>query len=340
MLAALDDLHDAARSGGEHRLAANLTAHRTYLRAVLGERLALDDYVRATQGCPANGWPPARVDELGEKARAHLHDAGITWGPDTEHDLEDAEGRLDPDAAPEAIRRAADAYEPAVRALTGTTAKYHLTVEAVRVDAYWSYWLDGAGDQVRLRLNLRNARFTTVRARQFALHEILGHALQSASYTHRAATADVPWMRLLAVHTPHQVMLEGLAQAMPLFVVPDDPALTARVRLDHYVQTVMAELHTAVNAGVPVRECADRARARVPYWTTDRVADLLADRGTDPMLRSYLWAYLAGLDWFAALADHGTTVAAQEVLRAAYRDPLTPAELTELWPAGPPIGGP
>jgi hypothetical protein len=29
-----------------------------------------------------------------------------------------------------------------------------------------------------------------------------------------------------------------------------------------------------------------------------------------------------------------------EVLHAAYRDPLTPSQLRELWPEGPAIGGP
>lgn len=45
------------------------------------------------------------------------------------------------------------------------------------------------------------------------------------------------------------------------------------------------------------------------------------------------------MDWFVALADSGDTVAAKEVVRAAYRVPLTPAELEVLWPAGPAIGG-
>ena len=126
----------------------------------------------------------------------------------------------------------------------------------------WSYWLDGAGQRVRLRLNLRNARFTEVGARQFALHEVLGHGLQSASLTAWCATDEVPWVRLLSVHAPHQVLLEGLAQAMPLFVAADDEALTTRVRFDHYNQLIKAELHLAINAGVSAEECARHARGR------------------------------------------------------------------------------
>ena len=80
------------------------------------------------------------------------------------------------------------------------------------------------------------------------------------------------------------------------------------------------------------------ARTHVPYWTDEDIADLLTDRGVNPLLRSYLWAYSAGLDWFAALADASSSTI-QEVLRAAYRQPLAPSDLARLWPTGPTFGG-
>ncbi|MBA9001524.1 hypothetical protein HNR21_000406 [Actinomadura cellulosilytica] len=115
--------------------------------------------------------------------------------------------------------------------------------------------------------------------------------------------------------------------------------LTARVRLEHYAQLVRAEAHQALNAGTPAIDCADHMRARVPWWSDTTIAGYLVDRGTDPQLRTYMWAYPAGLDWFAALAEADARVI-REVLHAAYRDPLTPTDLARLWPAGPPIGGP
>ena len=117
-------------------------------------------------------------------------------------------------------------------------------------------------------------------------------------------------------------VIKGLAQALPLFVVPDDRALATRVRLDHYLQLVRAELHVALNSGATVHECAGHARASVPFWTDSDIADALTDRGASPLLRSYLWAYPAGLDWFVALAAAEDTVS-REVLHAAYREPFT-----------------
>lgn len=320
-------------------LAVRLDADLAYLGALLGERPALNDYVRATQGCEAAGWPDDYIAERFEQARTALADLGIAWGPDTNRELRQAEGLLDVSEAPDAIRQAAADLEPAIRQATGSTAPYTLTIETAEVYAYWAYWLDGAGQNVRLRLNLPNVEFTQTGARQFALHEVLGHGLQSASFAARAAAEDVPWVRLLSIHAPQQVLLEGLAQAWPLFVLPEDKVLITRVRLTHYTQLVLSQVHRALNAGTPAAECADHLRACVPWWSDKTISGYLTDRGTDPTHRTYMWAYPAGFDWFAALAEADAKVS-REVLHAAYRDPLTPTDLAQLWPEGPPIGGP
>jgi hypothetical protein len=133
--------------------------------------------------------------------------------------------------------------------------------------------------------------------------------------------------------------LEGLAQALPLFVTPDDERLVARVRLAHYLELVRAELHLLVNSGTAIADCVKHARDRVPFWPDEAIADMLADRSVNPLLRSYLWAYPAGIDWFVALADKADKETVSEVLRSSYREPLTPGDLARAWQAGPLIGG-
>lgn len=318
-------------------LSIRIDADLAYLSALMGQRFELHDYIEATQGCGTAGWPASYVEQRGEVARDALSSVGVPWGADTASTLRELEGPLDAGEAAEVIRSAASAMEPVLRSTTEAEAQLPLLIENVHVDEYWSYWLDGNRDQVRLRLNLRRADFTLVQARQFALHELLGHGLQYVNIASYAAT-DVPWVRLFSVHAPTQVLFEGLAQALPLLVAPHDAALLARVRLDHYLQLVRAELHVAINGGASISGCIEHAQSRVPFWRAGQVAEMLSDRSNDALLRSYLWAYPAGIDWFIALFDSDLPVAS-EIVHAAYRAPLTPRELTALWPDGPPIGG-
>ena len=336
---ALRSLRSQPGAEDDPKLASRIEAHLLYLQALMGERANLDDYIFGTQGCHALGWPESYVQDIGAAARSQLNDIGVSWTDATRDELRRIELPIDVHEAPAAIHDAAAAYEAQVRQLTGSSAPYSVGIETTTVNAYWAYWTDGSGQDVRLRLNLREAQFTEVQARQFALHEILGHGLQGASFAQHCAAEPVPWVRLLAVHTAQQVLLEGLGQTLPLFVAPDDKLLITRVRVDHYTQLVRAALHIALNSGSNVGQCADYARTHVPYWTDAEIADSLADRGADTLLRSYLWSYPAGIDWFAHLAEAPASVRSA-VLKAAYRDPLSPDELTALWPSGPAFGGP
>jgi hypothetical protein len=336
--AALDSLLQLRdQADGDSTLTTQLDAHTTYLRAILGEQTSLEAYIQRTQGCSARGWSPDYVRYRGELARSELGCLDIAWGADTWHRLHELEGNLtiaDPSAA---IREFADKFESTVRKLTGSKTQFTLTVENVEVDAYWSYWLDGAGRDARLRINMANASFTASDAYRFALHEVLGHALQYASLTAYAESHEVDWPRLLSVHCPHQVLFEGLGQTLPLIADPDNEIVRARVRLDHYLQLVRAELHVLINNVGSTAACHDLALQRVPFWTDAVVARELVDRSHNPQLRSYLWAYPAGIDWFVNLHEAGGTLAA-EVLHEAYQRPLDPRELRGLWPNGPAIG--
>lgn len=319
----------------EERIGAGLA----YVDALLGARTPLDEYIQATQGCAARGWS----DEYSEKVRlvavGELESLGVAWDANAGTALKAVEGPI-PDAdAATVIQKYAREMEYDVRQLADSDAPFSVTVEYVDLDVYWAYWLDGAGSDVRMRINARNASFTDVQARQFALHELLGHGLQGATYAQQCRQGEVPWVRMTSVHAQQQVLLEGLAQALPLFVRPTDQPLVARVRLAHYVELVRAKLHLAINNGVSVSECVTLGQAHVPFWSANAVGDMLSDRSVDPLLRSYLWSYSAGIDWFVQLADSASSETARHVIRDSYLSPLTPAALSTLWSTGPPFGG-
>lgn len=328
---ALADLDGLAREVGPGPVAEQLVAHATYLAALLGEQIPLDDYLRRTQGCGTQGWTDEYLNHRRDQAQAALADLGITWGERCRDELRALDEALDPTDVADSISKYATEYEPFVRDLAGTAAEFRLSVENVDHDEYWSYWLDGAGHDARLRINRRSAAFTRSDTFRFALHEVLGHALQYASITEYAELHDVPWPRLLSVHSNHQFLFEGLAQFLPLAARPTDPLQRATMRLEHYVQLVRADLHTSVNAGEPVEECRSRAIARAPHLSDAELMRELHDRSRDPRLRSYLWAYPAGLDWFVNLWEEDGKLL-PEVFRAAYQRPLSPSELHSFRP--------
>ena len=338
---ALDDLTRLRIEADTHHqpaLRTQLDAHIAYLCALIGQQLPLGEYLSLTQGCIPRGWTQDYIEQRAMIARNALGSLGISWDEDTWTNLGAIGEQLPAADVGPAIAEYADKYEPRIRRLVDTDANFNLTIEDVEVDAYWSYWLDGAGHDTRLRINKSRASFSRVDAYRFALHEVLGHALQYSSLTAQAESNTVEWPRILAVHCPHQVLFEGLAQVLPWVASPDDEIICARTRIDHFMSLVCGQIHILVNSGTPAADCRDLARRQVPWWTDEEIARELYDRSRNPQLRSYLWSYPAGMDWFVKLVEAGGATLA-EVLREAYRRPLTPSELHQLWPAGPVIGG-
>ena len=64
---AASHVHDRAR------------ADATYLAALLGARIPLDDYLRRTQGCDATGWPPDYIASRRARLEQALDGLGIGW---------------------------------------------------------------------------------------------------------------------------------------------------------------------------------------------------------------------------------------------------------------------
>jgi hypothetical protein len=65
-------------------------------------------------------------------------------------------------------------------------------------------------------------------------------------------------------------------------------------------------------------------------WVDDKtISGYLAGRGISPDHRSYVWAYLAGFNWFTARAEADAKVS-REVLHAAYRESATPTDLADI----------
>lgn len=341
---------EAEIGGGDSMLVSRIQADVAYLKALLGERAPLGEYIQLTQGCYPHGWPEEYIDALRDSVRRRLADRGTEWGPQTSQQLDlqqiEATGGspLKYGDAADFMKDVVGRLKPSVCELVGVDPPFEVDIRVVDEDTSWNAWLSGAGSHMLFQLNRNSSRvpprmMTRVEAKRLAIHEVLGHALQYASFAQRYADDDVPWVPILSTHAPHQIMLEGLAQTLPCLVAPDDEQLMDSVHLGHYRTMVLGQLHAKLAQGATDSECADYAKSHVPSWSAQRITGFLQARRQDPNSSSYKWAYPAGAAWFMALAS-AEPETVKHVLRTCYQDPLAPADLAVLWPAGPPIGGP
>jgi hypothetical protein len=65
-------VYQEASAQKEPALAERVNAHLAYLRALMSVRASLDEYVLATQGCHAKGWPESYIQQVGETAKSCL----------------------------------------------------------------------------------------------------------------------------------------------------------------------------------------------------------------------------------------------------------------------------
>lgn len=112
-------------------LVTRIDAERAYQRALLGERLELDDYVRLTQGCHARGWSEDYVMYRKDMALERLAELGIPWSAETKCSLHKAEGELEAHDVVPALQDAIREFEPTVRRLAGSAAPFNLVVESI-----------------------------------------------------------------------------------------------------------------------------------------------------------------------------------------------------------------
>jgi hypothetical protein len=179
--AALDDLTQLrTEADTQHQpvLSAQLDAHLAYLCALIGQQLPLDEYISLTQGCTPHGWTQDYIEQRAQIAREALGSLGISWDKHAWTNLGAVSEQLPAADVSSAITEYAEKYESSIRRLVDTDADFNLTIEDVEVNSYWSYWLDGAGHDTRLRINRNKASFSRVDAYRFALHEVLVNSLQ------------------------------------------------------------------------------------------------------------------------------------------------------------------
>lgn len=302
-----------------------LTAHETYLRALMGQQFSFDAYVAATQAVLPATLPDRQLRAARTVAETQLAELGVNPNGSIDDQLSALDPPLPFDTVEQTFRSMLDEHRHSLEDVIGQPVPFELTIEDVEVDEYWSYWVDGAGTEFRLRLNRKRGSFTRVECLQFTFHELLAHCGQMKAWATHIAAGNLPrYFGLTTVHAPEQVMLEGLAQTLPLLIPNEamtDPVLAVRLALMRHRLMIDNNLHCMINTGATVERCASYHEHWSLGSSTRRAITDLAARGAGPLYRSYLYAYPAGCELFWSAHERLRPEQQAELVRACYRGP-------------------
>ena len=315
-------------------VSARTVAHETYLRALMGQQFGFADYLAATQGVVPSRFPQDLLHQVRAEAERRLRQVGV----DPEGPVDEQMAKLDPPLPQTAIEptfhELLQEYRSSIEHALGTSLAFDLTIESVDVDEYWSYWVDGAADKFRLRLNRRRASFSWHECLQFTFHELLSHCGQMDAWRSLIAKGVLAKsLGVTTVHSPEQFMSEGIAQVMPVLLsspASDNEMLLAQMTVRRFELLVINNVHCMINEGASIEQCHDYYERHSLRHRRRWFLDELSSRSLDPLYRSYQYVYATGaeLSWDAV----GVLEASdrEELIRACFRRPYTPADLQLL----------
>jgi hypothetical protein len=310
-------------------IANKLSGHLAVLEAMLGQVSALGEFVGQTQRIAVQKISTSDIDALRQRAEtaanacnSNLRDMVFEPSPFGEEIVTDRE------SVKALFDERFEIYRTQIEARIDLKLAFEVEVSFVEIDQYWRFWVDGVGDRFRLRFNRFRDGFTASQIDQFVLHELIAHCGQATGWRNEIIAGNLdPVHGLTAIHTWEQAHLEGLAQTIPLFLESDiGDALRARVLKDALRQALLNNAYIDTENGMPVDQALAACDAVLPVNKPLRFFKSLADQKRHPQLRSYMFAYPAGLLALLSALDRND-FDQTAFLRASYRQPL---ELKDL----------
>ena len=339
VLAALTNLAeqlDISTHEGEF-LRAKLKGSIAYLRALLGQPIPFDEYIKETLGIYIIPFSDRELLDARNRVEELLSEYGVQLASEYKEDFETKLTISDPEQIKRGITDHQEFWLAQLRDYgVPTPNRFLFKVEFVKVDAYWSNWISGSvAEGITLRINIHpRKKYEIGRPLMLCLHEICGHALQMTLWKDLIAQGVMnPACGLTTVHTPEALVCEGLGQTVADFL--DDEADFPREfwlsrRLQYYTLMVLHNAHLMIYESAPIEDILQYARTRLPFTPSAVIEAEIRDRTTDPLYRTYQLTYAAGERMISALARDLTSKQKRLLLSHLYSIPMTPQQLTQL----------
>ncbi len=340
---ALEELRKLLLRAGDASLTlrTKLIAYEAYLRALMGEKIGFEEYVKSTMAIKPEMIPTKILDLQLNRVRELYGRLGYDYTVGGVKSFI-ASNLLQH----EEITKTFDEFEhkllPEFLGWLNLDINVDYLVEFVDEDAYWMNWIStNEKGAIVLKYNT-NKHHKWVRGvtENLVIHEICGHALSYSSWKNRINANKMEMINgLTTVFSPEQFFFEGVAESLWCFY-PDIPfsdfGLLALYN-DHLYWLVMNNAHIMLNMGQDEETVTDFIRAYIPYHSYLDVSDDVAlkqefsKRTKNPLLRTYLYVYGIALYQFMQIADSMDAKTKKVFVRDIYTNAYYPKELVNKY---------
>jgi len=206
-------------------------------------------------------------------------------------------------------------------------------IELVREDAYWGGWARGKKGDLLLQYNFHpNQHWHKGDMEYLTLHEVCGHFVHAAALARGIEEGRLdPFIGIATVQDPHGFMGEGIADALTYFF-PDDLPLSPLAILSREQRNWRDFLNNNAHVLINMGQAEDVLLGYLlqnPFSTAERARLNLRTWVSDPLLRSYQYAYGIALKYHRVFAERMTRQQKIKYLRYAFTRYVTPRRLIE-----------
>ena len=338
VLRTLDTLREALASAKPHEfcnhehLTIKLEGSSAYVRALMGQRFAIQDYIKQTLGIDVEPVTDSELSQLREDAERSLSRIGIQLRKEDreKHERE----TVDPDVSSFGIelREIATRMVEYVRQELELEAIPDYTIQEVQEDAYWTNFVDGKlGAPLRLRFNTHPRKtYRKGLAFEMAAHEVAAHLINILELSLSAKRGKVDAAALnTTLHSCELYQMEGLAQSLihlldHPFEVSDFTAIETDLRTYHIA--LLQRAHLDIEGGKPVDEVLRWVLDNGPFLREVGVLSELRDRSLSPCFRTLIFVYHPSKKKFME-ARTLSLEKRKRFLQGMYRELWTPVQI-------------
>ena len=308
-----------------------------YLRALMGQQIPFDEYLKHTLGIPLEPFSDQEIDDARRKVNDVLSFFGLQLKEECREEFEAKLIIHDPEEIKRGILKNQEFWLAQLRQQgIPSPEKLRLHVEFTETDEYWSNWINGSfAAGIKLRINLHSRKkYDLGKPLALCLHEICGHAVQMSIWRDFIAQGKISHAcGLTTVHSPEMFVAEGLGQTV-VDLLGNEEDFPHEFRLSRWLQyytlMILHNAHLMIYEALPIEDILHYAQNNLPFSHPHVIEAELRDRGTNPLYRTYLLSYAAAERMIRNLTQDLKPQQKKRFFLEMYTRPLTPRQLQRL----------